>query len=181
MLHPRGQGDHRQVVGVGDAVDVAGETEGKGGQGNALGKTAARGASLDVEGRTARWLADSAGHLLPPLGQSLDQAHGGRGLALAEGGRGDRRHVDVFAVRLPFQAIEDLQEVHLADMVTHGDQFIPLDSRLFRQPDDGLHVLLGFFSDLPVLQLPWIQIRNLEHSLSLLFFMDCFSLLLSPL
>jgi hypothetical protein len=37
VLHPRGQRDHRQIVGAGHTVDVAGEPQGKGGKRDALG------------------------------------------------------------------------------------------------------------------------------------------------
>jgi hypothetical protein len=80
----------------------------------------------------------------------LDQAHGRRGLALAQGGWRDGRHVDVLAVRLVLQAIHRHVEVDLAVVVAVGQQLLFVEPEDLAELVDGLHVLLGRGGDLPV-------------------------------
>jgi hypothetical protein len=101
VLEAGGEGDHGQVVGAGDGVDIAGEAEGKLGHGDKKGISSARGCSLDVEGGTRGGLADAAAHVLPPPGQALDEAQRGGGLSLTERRGRDSRDFDVLPIR-PF-------------------------------------------------------------------------------
>ena len=98
MLQSGGQGDHGQVVGIHDGVDVAGETQREGGQGNALCQTTAGGRALDVHGRSAGGLADGGAYALADFAQTLYQAHGRGGFTFAQGGRGDGGYIDILSV-----------------------------------------------------------------------------------
>ncbi len=107
--------------------------------------------------------ADGAGHILHALGQPLYETHDGCALPLPERGGGDRRHIDVFSIRPSLQSVEDLHEIHLADVMAHGNEFIPLYARLLRELKDRFHMLFGLFRHLPVLQSSRIQVCYPEH------------------
>ena len=96
MLHTGGQGDHGEIVCVGDAVDVAREAEGERRQRDALCKAAASGGAFDIESRAAGGLSDGSRNADAKFAEPLDEAKGCRGLAFAERRGGDGGHVDVF-------------------------------------------------------------------------------------
>ena len=66
---------------------------------------------------------------------------------------------------LPFQAIQDLDEIDFADLVTHGDHFIRLESASLPPLADGLHVFFRFFGDLPICQFSWIRLAVILETL----------------
>ena len=107
VLHAGGQGDHRQVVGIGHRVDIARQADGKRGERDALRQAAAGRAALDVEGRPAAGLADRADGALADLAEPFHQAQRGRGLAFAERGGRDGRHIDVLGLRRIAQPVQD--------------------------------------------------------------------------
>ena len=157
VLQARVERDHGQVVGIGDRIDVAGETERERRERNHLGKPAAGGGALDVEGRPARGLAHAPDHFLAEPPQALDKAERGRRLPLAERGRGDRRDVDVLgALSLPDSG-EHLRDVDLREVAAVRIPFALLDAKLANELGGWLHAGLGRLGDLPVLHLRRIQ------------------------
>ena len=113
VLHAAVERHHREVVRVRDRVDVAGEAEREVRERNDLREAAARRAAFDVERGAAGRLAYAADHLLAEAPQPLHEAERGGGLALAERGRRDRRHVDVLRALLLAKALQHLRHVHL--------------------------------------------------------------------
>ena len=160
VLHARGEGYHGQVVRVGNRVDVAGHADREGGQRYALGQPATRRRPLDVEGGTGAGLADRAHDALAELAEALHQTHGCGGLALAQGGGGDRRDVDVLGAALIPHAIKHLDEVHFPELASHRDQLLALESHLVGHLLERLHTLFGGFGDLPVLHLCGVESHN---------------------
>jgi len=84
--------------------------------------------------------------------EPLDEAHRDRRLALAEGGRGDRRDLDVLAVRLVLEAVHDLDEVELRRAAV-GDDLVLLEAELLGPGVGGRQVLHRLLGDLEVLEL----------------------------
>jgi len=168
VLHPRRQRDHRQVVGVGDAIDVAGQANRDGRQGDALGQSAAGGRALDVERGPAAGLADRPAHALAELSQALDQAERRGGLALAQRGRGDGRDVDVLSGGGILQPSQDLLVVHLGQPVSVGDELVVSQTQLAGELLNRLHVSLGRLGDLPVLHATRIQLHHTDINLTIL-------------
>ena len=100
VQHPYVDRRRQQVVGRGDGMDVPGEVQVEVLHGDDLAVAAARRSALDAEGRTLAGLADARDRPLAEVGaHRLGETHGGCGLALAQGRWGDRRYVDVLAVR----------------------------------------------------------------------------------
>jgi len=156
MLHPGGHGDHPQVVGVHDVVDIAGEAEGKLGHRDQQGVAAARRGALDVHGRATGRLTQGTASQLTALAQTFHQAAGGGGLAFAQRGRGNRGHLDVLAVRLVFETIDDLQEIELGQ-AAHGQDFVFLQAQSVAPLLGGGHVFFGSLGNLPVLHIHCIK------------------------
>ena len=160
MLHPRGQGHHGQVVGVGDGVDVAGEPDGEGRQRDALGQAAAGRRALDVEGRAAAGLADRADHA------SCRACPGPATRPMVVVVLPSPSGVGVMAVTSMYLAVGAVLQTRpgrcwkstLASLPAHRDQLV-VRAGPARAASccDRLHVLLGRLGDLPVLHLARIQ------------------------
>ena len=150
MLHTRVQGDHRQVVRVHNVVDIAGQAEGELGHRHQKGVAAAGCCALDVHGRAAGGLTQSAADIQTQLAETFDQAQGNGGFALAEGGRGDGSDFDELAVGLILQTLHDLDEVDLRGLAV-GDDLLGQQAELFPEVVDGGKILLRLFCDLPIL------------------------------
>ena len=102
-----------QVVGRTDRVDVAGQVEVEVLHRDDLAVAAAGRPALDPEDRTERRLADVDGRLPADVVEPLGEPDRGRRLALAERGRGDRRHEHVLAARALLLEPLDRLERHL--------------------------------------------------------------------
>ena len=150
MLHTRIQGDHRQVVRVHNIVDVAGQAEGEFGHRHQKCVAAAGSSALDVHGRAAGGLTQSAADVLADLAEAFDQAEGNSGLAFAERSRGDRGDLDELAVGLVLQTLHDLDEVDLRRLAV-GDDLLGQQAELFTEIIDRGKISFCFLSDLPVL------------------------------
>ena len=150
VLHTRVQGDHRQVVRVHNVVDIAGQAEGELGHRHQKGVAAAGCRALDVHGRAAGGLTQSAADIQTQLAETFDQAQGNGGFALAEGGRGDGGDFDELAVGLILQTLHDLDEVDLRGLAV-GDDLLGQQAELFPEVVDGGKILLRLFCDLPIL------------------------------
>ena len=166
MLHPGVERDHREVVRVGDRVDVAGEAERERGERHDLGESAAGGRALDVEGRAAGRLADAADHLLAEAAESLDEAERRRRLAFAERSRRNGGDVDVFALASGADALEDFGDVNLREELAVGVPFAVLEAKLRREVGGGPEGRLRRFRDLPVLQLRRVEFHRVLSLLS---------------
>jgi len=147
-------GGGEEVVGRADRVDVAGEVEVEVLHGHDLGVSAARGAALDAEGGALGGLADAGEDVLADVVECLAQADGRDGLALAEGGGGDGGDVDVLAVGLFGEAVED-GELYLGLDVAIELELVALNAGGLGDLDDRLEG--GCLSD--------IQIRRHRHLL----------------
>ena len=157
VLHARIERDHREVVRVGDGVDVAREAQGERRERHDLREAAARRGALDVEGRTARGLAHAADHLLPEAAEALDKTEGRRRLALAERRRGDGRDIDVLAAAAFADALEHLRHVDLGQNVAVGRPFVFLQAQFGREIGSLAEIVFGSLGDLPVLHLGGIK------------------------
>ncbi len=78
MLHPGVHGNHCQVVGVHDVVDVTGEAEGELGHRDQQGVAATGSGTLDVHGRAAGGLAQAAADILAPGAEAFDDTERSR-------------------------------------------------------------------------------------------------------
>ena len=150
VLHTSGQSDHGKVVGVHDVVDIAGEAQREFGHWHQQGVAAACRGALDVHGRAAGGLTQCAADILAELAEAFDQAKGNGGLALAEGGRGDRGDLDELAVGLILQTLHDLDEVDLRGLAV-GNDLLGQQAELLAEIIHGGKCLFCFLSDLPVL------------------------------
>ena len=150
VLHAGVEGDHGQVVGVHDVVDVAGEAQGELGHGHQQGVAAAGGGALDVHGGAAGGLAQAAAHVLAQLAQALDQAQGGGGFTLAQRGGSDGGDFDELAVGLVLQAVHDLDEIQLGGLAV-GDDLLGQKAQLLAEMVNGGKGPLRLLGDLPVL------------------------------
>jgi hypothetical protein len=81
VLHPGGDGHHGQIVGIGNTIDIAGQSDGQGTRRDALRQPPSRGRPLDIEGRSPAGLPNGSGGAMAEPPQPLDQADRGRGLA----------------------------------------------------------------------------------------------------
>jgi len=150
VLHPGRERHHRQVVRVHDGVDVACQPQGKLSQRNALGKTAARGRTLDVHCGPAGRLADAGHDLLVAFAHALQKSHRGGRFALAHGRRRNRGDLNELAVRLVFEPVEHAHVIHLGDEVAVGKQLLLADAQFLGKLVARLHPGFGFFRDLPI-------------------------------
>ncbi len=124
MLHAGVERDHRQIVRVGDGVDIAGQPQGEGRQRNHLRQAAARGGSFDVEGRTAARLPDGSDHAFAQLSKPFDEAQRGGGLSFAQRGGGDRRDIDILgAVCVGTEPAMDRTRIHFRERTAVGHPF----------------------------------------------------------
>ena len=131
-------GRGQQVVRGRDGVDVPGQVEVEVLHGHDLGVSAAGGAALDAEGRAHAGLADDRDHLFPQMGaEGLAQADGGGRLALAEGRRGDGRHVHVTALGAVLEPVEDV-EVDLGLVLAVEVEVVLDEAELGGHFDDGV-------------------------------------------
>jgi hypothetical protein len=94
--------DHRreQIVSAGDGVEITGEMQVHFLHRHHLRHAAARCPALHAEIRPERGFADADHGLLADPVETVTQAHGGRGLALARRRRIDRRDQDQLAIGL---------------------------------------------------------------------------------
>ncbi|MBA7681918.1 hypothetical protein ES703_90262 [subsurface metagenome] len=115
MLHPSSKGDHGQVVGIGNIVDVAGKTHRKLGERDKQRITAPSRGSLDVHRWSPRGLADTAADIPAPLAHALHKPAGGGTFPLTQWGGGDGGNLNIFAVRLILEAVNNLHEIKLGD------------------------------------------------------------------
>ena len=108
VQHPGVDGGREQVGGSGDGVNIPGQMKVKVLHRDNLAVAAARGPSLDTEGRTLRGLADAGEDALLKMGaQGLGKSQGGGGLAFTQGRRCRRGHDDIFAVGPVRQTVEN--------------------------------------------------------------------------
>ena len=157
MLHSGGEGDHGQIVGVGDGVDVAGKAEGILRKGNALGEAAAGGGTLGAHGGAAGRLTDGGGNFPAALGEALHESYGGGGLAFSEGSRSDGRHIDILTVGPVRQTGEHGLIVHLAHDVAVGKQFLVFKAQFSADLVNVFHAGFRVLGDFPVRVLLGIQ------------------------
>ena len=150
MLHTRVQSDHRQIVRVHNIVNIAGQAKGELGHRHQKRVAAAGSGALDVHRRAAGGLTQSAADIETQLAEALDQAERNGGLALAEGGWGDRGDFDELAVGLVLQAVHDLDEVDLRGLAV-GDDLLGQQAELLTEIVYRRQSLFRFLSDLPVL------------------------------
>jgi len=160
VLEPSGQGDHRQVVGVGHAIEIARQADGDRRQGHALSQAPTRGGALDIERRGAARLANGSADPFAEPAEALDQADRRGRLALTQRRRGDRGHIDVLGDRTIGQAGEDLLVVHLRQLVSVRDQLVVPQPHLAGQTLNGFHAFLGRLGDLPILHYTGIKIHQ---------------------
>jgi len=101
--------DHRrqQVVGTGDGVEIAGEMQVHVFHRHDLRIAAAGSTALHPETRAKRGFAQTDRGLLADPVQTVAKPHGGRGLAFAGRGRGDRGDKDQFAIRAVLDRIDE--------------------------------------------------------------------------
>ena len=150
VLHAGGERHHGQVVGVGDVVDVAGKAQGELGHGDQQRVAAARRRPLDVHGGSAGGLPQAASHVLAAFAQALDQTQGGCAFSLTQRGRGDGGNFDVLAIRTVLQAVDDLEEVQLADPA-RGNDLVGLEVQPGAPLGGGGQAFFRLFGNLPVL------------------------------
>ena len=149
VLHTGIQGDHGQVMGVHDVVDVAGEAQGELGHGHEQRIAAACCGALDIEGGAAGGLTQAAADVLAQLAEAFDQTQRGGGFAFAERSGGDGGDFDELAVRLILQTVHDLDEVKLRGLAV-GDDLIRQKAHLLAELFHAGKGLFRFFRDLPV-------------------------------
>ena len=169
MLHTGVQGHHRQVVGVHNVVDVAGQTQGELGHGHQQGVAAAGSGTLHVHGGAAGGLTQRAANVEAQLAETFDQAQRNRGFTLAEGRGGNGGNLDKLAVGLILQAVHDLDEVHLRGLAI-GDDLIGKQAQLLAEILHGRKGLFGFRGDLPVFVNGGIQ----RHAAGLVYILAVF-------
>ena len=150
MLQTGSQGNHGQVVGVHDGIDITGETQGEGSQGDTLGQTAAGGRTLDVHGRSTGRLTNGGANVLTDFTQALNQTHGGGGFTFAQGSGGDGGYVDVFTIGFVFQTFQNLAKIDFCNVMTLGKQLFLSQAEFFTNFIDGEHRLFSVFCNLPV-------------------------------
>ena len=143
----------QQVVGRADGVEVAGEVEIDVLHGHYLGVAAARRAALDAEHGAKRGLAQGDNDVLADAAQTVGQADGGRGLALARGRGRDGRDEDQPAIRLVALAQQSRVDLGLPAAVLL--QILFVDMRPRRDLGDGLHP--AGLGDLNVRQISHVQ------------------------
>ncbi len=131
-------GGRAEVVGRGDGVDVPCEVEVEVLHGDHLAVAAPGRAALDAEGGALAGLADAGGHALAQMGaQGLAEAHGGGGLAFAQGRGRDGGDIDVTAIRTVPQALQHLQpDLRLGGAIEL--ELVLAQSQLRRHLPDGL-------------------------------------------
>ena len=166
VLHAGVERDHREVVGVGDRVDVAGKPKRKRRERHDLREPSARRAALDVERRAARRLANAADDLLPEFAEAFDEAERRRRLSLAEGGRGDCRDVDVLALPPRAYALKHLCDVDLGKDLAVGRPLVLLKPQLLCERGGGFEILFGSLCDLPVLHLRRIKLHAGNYTIN---------------
>ena len=152
MLHAGRQGDHGQVVGIGDGIDVTSEPEREWSKGDALRQAAAGGRALDVERGTATGLADAACYTFSKTAEPLDEAHRSCRLAFPQRGWCDRRHIDILAGRAVLEAFQYTHVVNFAKLPTHWNQLIFHQACFICKLLQWFHGRFGGFRNLPVFQ-----------------------------
>ena len=105
VLHSGVERHHRKIVGVCNGVNITRKSKRKSGKRDYLRKASASRTALDVESGTSRRLAHTADHLLAKTPKPLHKAKRCGGLALAQGGRRNGRHVNIFALATSTNAL----------------------------------------------------------------------------
>ena len=160
VLHPGRQGDHGQVMGIDDVVDVSGEPEREFRHGDEKGFPSPCSRSLHIHGRTAGRLTETAPDILPPFAESFDQAHARRRFSFSEGGRGDRGYLDILSVWPFLQTLHDLDVIELAQF-PHGDNFFRLKAELVPPLVHRGHIFFRDVRNLPICEFSWICLHIL--------------------
>ena len=164
VLHAAVERHHREVVRVRDGVDVAREAERERGERNDLREAAAGRAALDVERGSAGGLAHASDHLLAEAAKTLHEAERGGGLALAERGGRDGRHVDVLRALPAAEALQHLRGVHLREHAPVGIPLVLLEAQLGHQLRRRTQRRLRRLRDFPVLHLRRVKFRHVHLS-----------------
>ena len=108
-------------MGIHNVVDITGQAHGEFGQGDGLGIPTACGATLDVHGWAARRLTNTPTNIFSTLPKAFNEPHAGGCFSFSKWGRGNRRYLNIFAVRAILQAINNFHEVKFSQASVRDD------------------------------------------------------------